>query len=267
MKIIRVIGFLSLVCFTFFYTEKIIDVSLMQDDIMIEIRDNMDNFYIEPKNAMIVDDTIIPGKVGKQVDINKSYIEMKKVGFYEESLLILEDIYPSISIYNNYNKYIVSGNIYEKKVALIYIVDSDSKLKYIDNLNTNINLFVDSNFLNDNIEIINKYKNYEIYNYGNNGKYTKDNLIISNNIINNKANNNSIYCLFIDKDKQSLNNCSDNKMLSIMPSINGGYYDIKNNITNGSIILINNTLEINNIIKYINSKGYKIVGLSEVIKE
>ena len=56
-------------------------------------------------------------------------------------------------------------------------------------------------------------------------------------------------------------------MLSIIPSINGNYNDIKNNIKNGSIILINNTKELPSIIDYIKNKGYKILPLSNIIKE
>ena len=113
----------------------------------------------------------------------------------------------------------------------------------------------------------NKLNDYEIYNYGNNGKYTKDNIIITNNIINNKANNKSTYCLFLKKDNDSLNNCKNNKMLSIIPSINGNYNNIKNELKNGSIILINNTQELNNIINYIKNKGYLIDNLSNIVKE
>jgi len=268
MKLMRVIGLVTLICFTFFYTEKIIDVSVMQDELMIEINENKENFYIKPINANIVGDTIIPGKIGKEIDIDKSYREMKKVGYYEESLLKFRDIYPEISIYNNYNKYIINGYKYDKKIALLYIIDSDTKFNKIKNYNNiKLNLFIDSTFLTKNMEIIKYFNNNELYNYGNKGKYTMENLIISNNIINNKANNNAIYCLFINKDIESLNNCSNNKMLSIIPSINGDYNKIKNEIMNGSIILINNLEEINNIIRYINSKGYIISGLSEIIKE
>ena len=56
-------------------------------------------------------------------------------------------------------------------------------------------------------------------------------------------------------------------MLSIIPSINGNYNDIKNNIQNGSIILINNTKELSNIIDYINTKGYLINTLYNILKE
>ena len=56
-------------------------------------------------------------------------------------------------------------------------------------------------------------------------------------------------------------------MLSIIPSINGTYNDIKNNIKNGSIILINNTQELSTIIDYIKNKGYQISPISITITE
>jgi len=60
---------------------------------------------------------------------------------------------------------------------------------------------------------------------------------------------------------------NNNLMLSIIPNITGNYYDIKNNLKNGSIILIKNTKELNNIIEYINTKGYNIIPLSKLIVE
>lgn len=271
MKFIKFLGLICLICFTFIYTEKVIDVSIQQDEIMIKLKNIQNEYTINPKDATINDDTIIPGNIGKELDIDTSYKEMKKIGYFEESLLVYKDIYPEISIYNNYNKYIINGNTTNKSVALIYIINNDKTLdnilNIIQNKNTKINFFIDSPFLNNNIHVIDKIKNYEIYNYGSKGTYTKDNLIITNNIINNKSNNSSTYCLFLTKDHNSLNNCANNKMLSIMPSINGTYSDIKKNLTNGSIILINNTQELSNIIDYIKNKGYEITSLSNIIKE
>ena len=43
--------------------------------------------------------------------------------------------------------------------------------------------------------------------------------------------------------------------------------DIKSNIKNGSIIMINNIKELDVIVNYINSKGYNIVSLSELLSE
>jgi len=271
MKFIKFIGLICLICFTFIYTEKIIDVSISQDEIMIKLKEIEETYKIEPINATIKDDTIIPGNVGKYIDIETSYKAMKKIGYFEESLISYKSIYPEISIYNHYNKYIIKGNTQKKQVSLIYILNNnntiDNILSIINNKNTTISLFIDSSFLSNNIDIIYKINNHEIYNYGNNGKYTKDNLIIANNIINNKSNNNSTYCLFINKNLDSLNACSDNKMLSIIPSVTGNYNTIKNNLENGSIIHITNTQELTFIIDYILNKGYTIVPLSNIIKE
>jgi len=271
MKFIKIIGLFCLFCITFIYTEEVINVSINQDEIMIKIKEIANTSNINPTNAIIKDDTIIPGNIGKYIDTELSYKAMKKIGYFEPTLLIYKDIYPEISIYNNYNKYIITGNTNQKNISLIYILNNnniiDDILTITNKYNTNINFFIDSQFLNNNINIINKIKNHEIYNYGNNGKYTTDNIIITNNIINNKSNNKSNFCLFLEKDNTSLNNCANNLMLSIIPNITGNYYDIKNNLKNGSIILIKNTKELNNIIEYINTKGYNIIPLSKLIVE
>ena len=271
MKLIKLLGLMCLICFTFFYTEKIITISINQDEIMIKLKEIKEHYKIEPINSIITEDTIIPGKTGQSIDIETSYKEMKKIGYYEESLIKYETIYPETSIYNNYNKYIIKGNPYNKNISIIYIINNDKTIDNIINIldkkNTTINFFIDSQFLNNNIDIISKLKEHEIYNYGNNGSYTKDNLIISNNIINNKSNNNSIYCLFLKKDNKSLNNCTDIKMNSIIPTITNNYNDIKNNLQSGSIFLITNTKELPQIIDYIKSKGYTISPLSKTISE
>lgn len=271
MKSIKLLGLLCLICFTFFYTEKIITVSINQDEIMIKLKEIEESYKIEPIDAIIKDNTIIPGNIGKTINLELSYKEMKKIGYFEESLIKYETIYPTTSIYNNYDKYIIKGNPYQKNISLIYIINNDKTINDILNIikqkNTTISFFIDSTFLNNNIDIISKLKDNEIYNYGNNGSYTKDNLIISNNIINNKSNNISNYCLFLNTDNKSINNCQESKMLSIIPSIQGNYNDIKNNLQPGSIILIKNTQELSSIIDYIKNKGYNIMPLSKVISE
>lgn len=270
MKIVKIIGLFCLFCLSFFYTEKVINISINQDEIMLHIKDIAKKNYINPINAIIKDDTIIPGSTGKYIDTEVSYKAMKKIGYYEPSLLVYKEIYPEISIYNSYNKYIIRGNTNKKNISLIYILNNLNTLDNITTIckkhNIPITFFVDSSFLNNNINIIDEIKDYEIYNYGSLGKYTKDNLIITNNIINNKSNNKSIYCLFLTKDDISHNNCINSKMFSIIPkTIN--YFNIKDNLENGSIFLIDNTKELNGIIEYILSKGYSIIPLKELITE
>ena len=241
-----------------------------QDEIMIKIKEYEEKKNINSINAIIKDDTIIPGNTGKHINKELSYKEMKKIGYFNETLLVYDKIYPEISIYNNYNKYLIKGNTTKKEVSLIYILNNtntiNNLLNIINKYQIKINFFLDSSFLNNNIPIINNLKNNELYNYGNNGKYTKDNLIITNNIINNKANNNSIFCLFLKKDTNSLKNCANNKMLSLLP-IQNYYPNNLNKLENGAIILINNTTELISIIESIKSKGYQIVPLSNLITE
>ena len=271
MKIVKIIGLFSLFCLSFFYTEKVINVALNQDEIMIKIKEYSEKYSTEPVNAIINDDTIIPGNIGKCIDNESSYKSMKKIGYFEPSLIIYKDIYPEVSIYNNYNKYITRGNIKNKSIALIYILNSNNTIDNIINVtneyNFKMSFFVDSSFLNNNINIIDKIKPNEIYSYGNNGIYTKDNLIITNNIINNKANNKAMYCLFLNKNIDSLSNCANSKMLSILVNRNDNYQSIRSNLDNGHIYLINNTQELSNIAEYIISKGYSLVPLSELIIE
>ena len=270
MKIFKYIGLLFLISITFFYTEKVIDISKEQDEIMIKIKEYEKTANTNAINAIIENDTIIPGNTGKYIDIDASYKNMRKIGYFEPTLLIYKEIYPEISIYNNYNKYIIKGNSQNKSVSLLYILKNTNTLENIlstvKKYNITINFFIDSQFLNTNISIIDDIKNHEIYNYGINGKYTKDNLIITNNIINNKAKNTANFCLFINKNTESLNNCTNNKMLSLIP-ISANYYNIKLNLNNGNFFLIDNTKELNTIIEYILSKGYNIVPLSELIIE
>ena len=271
MKFIKIIGLISLICLTFFYTDKVIDVTINQDPIMSKIKEYSNTYNTPPKNALIDSDYLIPGNTGSEINELSSYKEMKKIGYYEPSLFVYNTIYPEISMYNNLNKYIIKGNPYNKSISLIYILNNtntiDGILEITNRYNIKINFFIDSSFLNNNISIIDKLKDNEIYNYGNNGVYTKDNLIITNNIINNKSNNKALYCLFLKKDNSSLSNCANNKMLSIIPKKNINYFNIKSNLENGSILLIDNTKELNGIIEYTLSKGYSILPLSSLVKE
>ena len=82
------------------------------------------------------------------------------------------------------------------------------------------------------------------------------------------------FCLFDIKNESVLNNCKKEKLYSIIPSINDElflYNEVKNNLKNGSIILIKNNStavrELPSVINYIFQKGKKIVSLKNLIKE
>ena len=76
-NIIKTISLLVLVCFSFFYTDKVMNIINQKDPLMIKIESLKEEYEVEPVNAMLDHDTIIPGINGRQIDVLKSYEEMK----------------------------------------------------------------------------------------------------------------------------------------------------------------------------------------------
>lgn len=230
---------------------------------MMEISSIKDEYEVMPVNAIIEDNTIVPGLKGRKIDLDKSYDEMRVGGVFREDALVYKDIYPSNTLSNNKDKYIIKGNNNKNKVALLYVLNSN-EFEALINLD-NITLFISHNYLT--INNINRLKNKEIYTYGNNGIYNDKVLTIDNAIIERASKNKSIYCLAKEKNKDILEICNKKNMYVVLPNIIGNYMEIKNNLSNGSIILLNNLNNIQVITKYINSKGYEIVALSELLEE
>lgn len=262
-KIISMLSLLCLICFSFFYTDKVINMINKKDPLMIEISSVKSNYEVLPINAFIEDDTIIPGIIGKEVDINKSYENMKIGGIFREDALVFKDILPSSSLNNNKDKYIIKGNGNKKEVSIIIIFNDN----YVDVINQIDNVTVFVNHKDLSIENIRKIKEKEVYTYGNKGEYNSEIIISDNALINRLSNNKSLYCLVSSKNSGVLNTCKDNDMYVVLPNITGGYYEVKNNLSNGSIILLDKINDIDNVIRYINSKGYNIVSLSKLLSE
>lgn len=271
----KLTGLLVLFFFSFFYTEKVINVITEQDEIMIKIKENEEKNNIPSTNAIINKNTITPGLSGKEINIDKSYKEMKKLGTYNENMLVYTKVLPEISINNNKNKYIRSGNKNFTEVSLIFKINKNTDLQKLLTLlyknNTKANFFISYEYLEKHINEIEKKKNIEYYNYGKNGTYNDEIILVANNIISKKSNPANI-CLTETNTNNTLKICSENEQFTIYPEIiNGTLNSIKSKISNGSIIsfeVTNTTLnELPLIINYINSKGYTISLLSELINE
>ena len=213
-----------------------------------------DKYEVLPVNAVLDSNTIIPGVKGKSVDLDKSYENMKVSGIFREDYLVYNDILPSEMLSNNMDKYIIGGNTSSNRVSLLVITNYDNidKIK-----NNNITIFLNHKDVSiNNIKKINK-----------NSIYSEEILDNDNTIINRISKNKSIYCLSMGKNNDTLSICNKKKMYVVIPSIVGDYLDIKNNLTNGSIILLNDMNNLDIIVKYINSKGYMIVPLEELLTE
>lgn len=277
-KIYTVIGVFILICFSFYYTKSAVNIVKRNDPIMKEIIKVSNTYESSSTNAVLVNNNIIPGKTGVKLDIDKSYTNMKKLGKFNSSLLEYVEVIPTISVTNNYDKYIISGNRSNNKVSLIFKMKDTSYIEEIIDILKSKGLksyfFLDYKDIN-NKSIINLLINNNMYiSYlGNNYKFNKSDILVVSEILR-KVNKKSIYCYSEGENKDILDICSKEKIHTIIPSINtlsNPYHDIKSKLERGSIIKLDNNKnavkELRYIINYINSKGYKIVDLDDLLKE
>ncbi|MDO4996284.1 MAG: hypothetical protein Q4E69_03820 [Bacilli bacterium] len=275
-KIISIIITISLMIFSFIFISKSKEIVKNIDPIMDNINKVKDKYEVKPQDAYIKEDTIIPGVSGKIIDKNISYSKMKKYGAFNESFITIKKEKPNISIDNNYDKYIVSGNKSIKKVSLIFYIEDISDLKIITNyLNTEHlsgTILLNSNLLDSNEEYISTLKQYEIELYLDD--LNDINLSQYSNYLYSITNNKNKFCILEEKDKEKLDICRRHNMHTIIPNIvlsNNPTINIKKNISNGSIILINITndilKELDYIVNYIEGKGYTITSLNRLLVE
>lgn len=277
-KIFTVIGVLSLVCFSFYYTNLATEIIKNNDPIMKKIVKVSESYKKESINAVFSDNTIIPGISGVKVDINNSYESMKKYGKFNEDLIVFEEIMPTVSVQNTFDKYIRRGNVTKTNVSIIIIVDDPSYVENIlDILNSKevkVTFFVGKNIINESMDLIDiiiksghrvEYKSDE---------YNVDGVLKYNNLLKVKTNNNLKFCYTDEENITILSNCNYKKMHTIFPNIittNFPYSDVKRNLDSGSILSFKSnqhTLrELKYIINYINQKGFTIVNLDQVISE
>ena len=276
-KVISILFSFILVLFSFFYTNKIINIFKDKDPIMLEIK-KYDELYSDTKiDSIIINNDIIPGIKGIKIDVDKSYKNMKKTKEFNKSLLVFKETIPSNDIKNNYNHYIVSMNKSQNKVSLIFVMNDldnlNDILSILKNKNVNTTFFlskeiIDNSFeyirliLNNNHEIELLSDTYTIYEVNKYSSFFKQ-----------LSNNKLLFCLNKDRNDVLLKSCESSKLYSIVPSIiktNGLYNYVKNNLENGLIIALSNNKQIVNelssTINYIEQKGKKIVLLKSIIE-
>ena len=277
-KIIKFMGLFILIIFSFFYTDKVALVIRDEDSLMTEIKSVENLYLVDSVDGIINDNTIVPGLNGKKININKSYKKMREIGTFDKRFIVYDVIKPKISIIDNKDKYIIKGNNNKQMISIVFILEDNKYLDVIEDIanekNIIINYFVTSNYLINNSNVITSFKNREVYNYGNDGKYSPDNILFANNLISRITKNEAIYCLSTYSNKSTIELCSDNGLYTILPNIivnNNLFSSVKDNISSGSIVLIkvnnSNIYELGVTIDYILGKGLKIGGLSSLLSE
>lgn len=275
-KIGKILGAISLMLFSFYYTNKSIDIVRNVDPIMKSIEENKDKFEIIPTDAKIENNTIIPGKKGKEVDKNKTYTTMKKYGAYNESLTKLQEVEPTVSVSNTYDKYIVKGNDTKKEVSLIFLIDSKEKLNtisiYLDKVEVPATFFIDDKLLDnvsEKLKVLSNYQKELLF-----SELSEINISTKSNYFNSITGESNKYCYTEEENEEILKVCKKFKMHTIIPTIKlqkNSINIIKKELTNGSIIAIdiNNELkkDLDYIINYIKSKGYSFQRLDKLLEE
>ena len=120
-KIFEYIGCFALIIFSFYFTDKISLLVASKSNLMEEIKMVSSSFNKKPIDAQInaKENTIIPGSNGREVNEEESYISMKEFGFFNKEHLVYNSIKPKYTLYNNRDKYIISGNPSRRNVSLI----------------------------------------------------------------------------------------------------------------------------------------------------
>lgn len=279
-KIYKVIGVLLLGLFSFFYTEKVIEFIRESDPIMRNIKKSESNYRVDPVNAKIKDNKIIPGISGKTIDYDSSYKKMKKYGTYNESLTVFKEELPAISIDDYYDKYISQGSGINNDVSLVFEVKVNDNITNILNTlienNTKATFFVDGLWLENNkdlaISMAEEGYEIEILNYDSNYDelYFSSSLTLVNSITNLKPK----YCFAKYDNKEVLELCKKLSLHTIIPTIITGNYpysDVKAKLSKGSIIGFNinssTEIELSTVINYIKQKGYVMNTLDNLLSE
>ncbi len=279
-RFFEILGFLSLICFSFFYTEKTIDVVKEVDDIMITLKEQASKYQVKAENAKIDGMFMIPGISGKIVNIQKSYEEMKHYGKFHPNLLVYDKVSPEISIQNRYDKYIQTGNPKKRQVSFIFIVgEKDNPSPFINILKKSKvtgTFFIDSSWLEKNqtelIDFI--HHKFTVGNYSNQGDYSHESFVWMDTIIKRVGGQKQSYCLVEKENKKALKNCQLQEDYTIYPNImikENPYSELIEQVKNGSIILMKMNRKVKNelpmMITYLKQKGYEIVNLENLLDE
>lgn len=279
-KIYQILIVLLLSLTSFFYTEKVIDFIREKDPIMKNIKEYDKKNKIDAVNAVIDKNKITPGVSGKKVDYDKSFQKMKKYGTYNESLTVFEEVAPTISIDDYYDKYISEGSGINNDVSLVFEVKNGDNINNIINIlkenNTIATFFVDGLWLENNQTLVSEMASLgheiEILNYDN--KYQELYFSSSLNLLNSITNLKPKYCYARYDNKEVLELCEKLELHTIIPTIMTGNYpynDVVKKVHKGSIIGFSVTssveIELSTIINYLKQKGYTIDTLDILLSE
>ncbi len=279
-RFFEILGFLSLVCFSFFYTEKTIDVVKEVDDIMITLKEQAPKYQVKAENANIDGKFMTPGISGKIVNLQKSYEEMKHYGKFHPNLLVYDKVSPEISIKNRYDKYIQTGNPKKRQVSFLFIIDEKGNpspiIEILKEKKVTGTFFIDGSWLEKNQnELVSLIEGkFTVGNYSYRGDYGHESFVWIDTIIKRVGGQKQSYCLVEKENKKALSTCKLQKDYTIYPNIiikENPYSELTEQVESGSIILMRLDAQVKKelplMITYLKQKGYEIVNLEQLLEE
>ena len=277
-KIFQMIGLISLTCFSFFVTEQTSIVVSDMDEIMIEIKNKKEDYKTDSIDAIIDNNTIIPGVNERKVNVNKSYKAMKSNGYFSDNLFVYDYEEPKISLTDNIDKYIIKGNPSKRMVSLIFRIEKDEDIKDILNIINNYNVkatfLVNYNWFSNNNDLVEELINNNHIVSPLMEDYTSSDFEWMDMVLK-KINKQSVgFCYNTNENKNNLEECILKNNYTIKPIViseNTPLVDIKEKLESGSLLSlkINSQVkkELSTIIIHIKSKGYKLVNLRDNVLE
>lgn len=279
-KFFEIIGILTLMIGSFVYTEKVGTTAKLSDTLLTEIKSKKDGYKENAIEPIIKDDTIIPGINGKEVDVDKSYEAMSKIGYFDDKLLVYKLLKVENTLDKNKDKYVINGNNTKMDITLLFKVsnkdDITNIIKMLESKEVKATFFIESKYLEKHHnQIIKLVQNgHTVGNLSNNEDYDDSDFVWMKTILTNIGPQIYNYCYTEKPNKTIIKNCNIQNSYTIMPKtiIKKNYLlNIKKTILKGSIISLevnkNLNAELNAILNYVQSKGYKIKPLEELLKE
>jgi len=255
MKYFKYFFTFIIILLSFYITEQSALFFRGKDPILQTIKEYSKDYNVDPIDAIIDNNYIVPGMYGRRVNEIKSLVKMKSLKTFNSMFLKTDFIKPNISLIDNKDKIINRGN--KKKNAISFILENDESnvITYLVSEKIDASILVDKVSVNNNKfeQINNDFDNYDYVEKVLNKNKTNPNICILN--------------------RSNKNFCIRHKKYIIEPTYvlsTNNLIIIKNKITSGDIILIKDNVSIDDLsflINYIKSKNLKIIKLSELISE
>lgn len=274
---IKLFSLFLLLLLSFIYTDKVFNEARGNDPLMKEVISYKKAHDVKPVEPKIKEDEMILGMSGLIINEEKSYKNMKEDDTFNKQKLVYDKKKPNTSIDKTYDYYITNG-ISKNMVSIIFKVNNSTNVSELLSLlaktNVTVNFFIDGSYLEKNVETAFSMVNLnsEIYNLGYDNKYSKSMISVTNNLIESITLKDSLFCLNEVKNDNYKDICASKKMLTLSPKlVNPSITDLKKDLSKGVMIVYDldefDTSKFNFIISVIESRGYKIKGLSKLINE